>query len=530
MNRRFFIKSLFFFIASFPLKISSFNKKRSISFDYSVASGDPTNTHVILWTKVTPLEKINYEVKWEISSDTTFNNIISNGLTTAKYFHDYTVKVDARVPNDFNGKKVFYRFTVGDVVSDTGITSTLPIENPSTFNISFCSCSNYPAGYFNAYKEMANNSEIDLVLHLGDYLYEYSSSGYASSDAKEMGRVVDPRNEIISLADYRKRYATYRKDVDLQVLHQNKPFIVVWDDHEITNDTWKDGAQNHNFGEGTFKARKYNALKAYYEWMPIREAGDKEKIWRSFSIGNLVNLMMLDTRLYGREEQLNISSYLNGESLDKKGFKEDLAKPRDLLGNEQMNWISKTIDKKYKWSIFGQQLLIGPKYLPSIFGTKEMDNSRSYLRKQLAGQELPINTDQWDGYPKERDKFYNVISESQSNIILAGDSHNSWFSNLYDKDEKFIGIEVGAPAISSPSFIDTFKDITKLVEDSFVAENRDLLWVNGKYKGYVSMNISEEFIDVSYKYVSTVKSREYVSLDPYTFRVEHNKPCSASNV
>ena len=255
-----------------------------------------------------------------------------------------------------------------------------------------------------------------------------------------------------------------------------------------------------------------------------------EKIWRSFSIGNLVNLMMLDTRLYGREEQLNISSYLKGESLDKKGFKEDLAKPRDLLGNEQMNWISKTIDKKYKWSIFGQQLLIGPKYLPSIFGTKEMDNSRSYLRKQLAGQELPINTDQWDGYPKERDKFYNVIPESQSNIILAGDSHNSWFSNLYDKDEKFIGIEVGAPAISSPSFIDTFKDITKLVEDSFVAENRDLLWVNGKYKGYVSMNISEEFIDVSYKYVSTVKSREYKSLDPFTFRVEHNKPYSASNV
>ena len=234
--------------------------------------------------------------------------------------------------------------------------------------------------------------------------------------------------------------------------------------------------------------------------------------------------------MYGREEQLNISSYLNGESLDKKGFKEDLAKPRDLLGNEQMNWISKTIDKKYKWSIFGQQLLIGPKYLPSIFGTKEMDNSRSYLRKQLAGQELPINTDQWDGYPRERDKFYNVISESQSNIILAGDSHNSWFSNLYDKDEKFIGIEVGAPAISSPSFIDTFKDVTELVEDSFVAENRDLLYVNGKYKGYVSMNISEEFIDVSYKYVSTVKSREYVSLDPYTFRVEHNKPCSASNV
>ena len=530
MNRRFFIKSLIFFLASFSLKLSSFSKKKSISFDYSVASGDPTNTHVILWTKITPFRKREYLVKWEISSDSNFNKLIADGSTTAKPFNDYTVKVDAKIPSSFNGKKVFYRFISEKITSDTGITSTLPIANPTEFNIAFCSCSNYPAGYFNAYKDMAKDKDIDLVLHLGDYIYEYSRNGYASSDAKKMGRVVDPPNEIVTLDDYRRRYATYRRDEDLQLLHQKKPFVVVWDDHEITNNTWKEGAQNHNFGEGSFENRKNNALKAYYEWMPIREIQDKDKLWRNFSVGNLINLMMLDTRLYGREKQLDISAYIKDEILNEKEYKEDLQKPRDLLGDEQLNWIRKTVDRKYQWSIFGQQLLIGPKYLPSLFGSDEIDNSRSYLRQQFAGRKLPTNTDQWDGYPQERETFYKLISESKSNIVLAGDSHNSWFSNLYDKDDNFIGIELGAPAISSPSFGDTYGKLTELVENSFVEENRDLLWVNGKYKGYVSMNICKDYIDVSYKYVSTVKSKNYISLKPYTFRVEHAKPYTTLNV
>ena len=530
MNRRFFVKSLIFFFASISLKLSSYSKTKSISFDYSVASGDPTNTHVILWTKITPYKRQEYLVKWEVSSDINFVNLIADGFTTTESSNDYTVKIDAEIPSNFNARKVFYRFISEGIVSDIGITSTLPTEDPNKYNIAFCSCSNYPAGYFNAYKEMANDEEIDLVLHLGDYIYEYSRNGYASSEAKEMGRVVDPPNEIVSLDDYRRRYATYRRDKDLKLLHQKKPFIVVWDDHEITNDTWKEGAQNHNFGEGSFEDRKNNALKAYYEWMPIRNTQDKGKIWRNFSIGNLINLMMLDTRLYGREKQLNISQYIDDENLDEKSYREDLSKPRDLLGNEQLNWIDKTVDKKYKWSIFGQQLLIGPKYLPSIFASDVIDNSRSYLRKQLSGKKLPINTDQWDGYPEEREVFYKLISNSQSNIILAGDSHNSWFSNLYNDEDKFIGIEIGAPAISSPSFVDTYGKLTELVENSFVDENRDLLWVNGKYKGYVSLDISQNYIDVSYKYVSTVKSKSYIALEPYTFRVEHAKAYISSNV
>ena len=524
MDRRLFFKTLVLTIASFSFKIFPSTKKQTVSFNFGVASGDPTNTHVILWTKLSGVINSLQEVSWEVSSDRNFQNIISQGVTAALKQNDYTVKVDAKIPMIFNGKNIFYRFKANDQTSVVGTTMTLPANNPDKFNIAFCSCSNYPAGYFNAYKEMAMDKDVDLVLHLGDYLYEYSRKGYASSDAKEMGRVVNPPNEIVSLDDYRQRYATYRSDKDLQQLHKSKPMIAVWDDHEITNDTWKEGAQNHNENEGLFEDRKDNAIRAYYEWMPIREKQERDKIWRNFSIGNLVNLMMLDTRLYGREKQLEINSYIKDKVLDKEKYEQDLQKPRDLLGKEQLQWVSNRIDKEYRWSIFGQQLLIGPKYLPGIFKSEKLSSSRSYLAKQLAGEKLPTNTDQWDGYPLEREKFYDAISKSQSNVILAGDSHNSWFSNLYDKNNNFIGVEVGAPAISSPSFGDTFGEQTKTVEQAFVEENDDLIWVNGKYKGYACLDITEEYIDVSFKYVSTVKSKNYKAVNPSLFRVEHSKP------
>ena len=524
MNRRLFFKTLFFLFASLSLKVFSKSKNKSIYFSHGVASGDPTNTHVILWTKLSGDLVTQQEVVWEVSSDRSFNNIISRGESIAYSENDYTVKVDANIPLEFNGKGVYYRFKANDQISVMGTTLTLPTNNPENFNIAFCSCSNYPAGYFNAYKEMANDKSIDLVLHLGDYLYEYSRKGYASSDAKELGRLVDPPHEIISLDDYRRRYATYRSDQDLQLLHQLKPMISVWDDHEITNDTWKEGAQNHSDNEGSFEDRRNNAVKAYYEWMPIRDKKERDKIWRSFSVGNLINLMMLDTRLYGREKQLEISDYINDNKLDKEKYAEDLNKPRDLLGKEQFNWVKRNVSKKYRWSVIGQQLLIGPKYLPNIFKSDKLSGSRSYLSKQLAGEKLATNTDQWDGYPYEREKLYKVLSNSQSNVILAGDSHNSWLSNLYDKKDKFIGIEVGAPAISSPSFGDSFGESTQIVEEAFVKDNRDLVWTNGRYKGYVSMDIHSEYINVSFKYVSSVKTKDYSALEPYTFRVEHNKP------
>ena len=525
-NRRLFLKGLTFFSLALPLKIYPFPKENKfVSFKHGVASGDPTQTNIILWTKLSDVQANTTLVTWQISENKNFSSLIAQGKTRTDSFKDFTVKVDAKIPKKYNGLKIYYRFKVGNNISDIGTTSTLPITNPDKFNIAFCSCSNYPAGYFNAYREIALNKKIDLVLHLGDYLYEYSSDGYASENAQSMGREVFPKNEILSLEDYRKRHATYKKDKDLQLLHSSKPMIAIWDDHEVSNDSWKEGAQNHSPDEGSFSKRKKYAIQAYFEWMPIREKNNKKHIWRNFTVGNLFNLMMLDTRSAMRDKQLNIEEYFQDSNFDHKNYLKDLEKPRKLLGKDQFNWIKRKNSDKFRWSIFGQQILIGPKYLPNILSQIDSDEFPSYIQRfrALSGKEIPYNTDQWDGYPKERDKFYKTISNSQANIILAGDSHCSWVSNLYDKSN-FIGVEIGAPSISSPNFIDTFGSLVNSIEKSFVESNKDLVWMDGKNKGYTEISVHSDFIEAKFHYVSTVKSKNYRKLKPISFRIEHNKP------
>ena len=348
-NRRLFLKGLAFFSLALPLKIYPFPKENKfVSFKHGVASGDPTQTNIILWTKLSDIEENSALVTWQISLKKSFSSLITQGKTKTSSLKDFTVKVDARIPKKYNGLEVYYRFIVGNNISDIGTTSTLPINNPEKFNIAFCSCSNYPAGYFNAYKEIALNKKINLVLHLGDYLYEYSSDGYASENAQSMGREVYPKNEILSLGDYRIRHATYKKDKDLQLLHSKKPMIAVWDDHEVSNDSWKEGAENHSPEEGPFKKRKEYAMQAYFEWMPIREKNNINQIWRSFTVGNLFNLMMLDTRSAERDMQLNIEEYFNKLDFDHKKYLKYLEKPRNLLCIHQFKWINRKNSDKFR--------------------------------------------------------------------------------------------------------------------------------------------------------------------------------------
>tara|TARA_B110000003_G_scaffold169274_1_gene169119 strand:+ start:594 stop:2183 length:1590 start_codon:yes stop_codon:yes gene_type:complete len=526
MKKRNFLKSLLLLLSSIPLKLYSNQNQDNPSFDYGVASGDPTNSHVILWTKISKSNKSNIDVKWEVSTENDFTEILASGTKTSIHSDNFTVKVDVNIPKKYNGKKIYYRFYYDDIFSDIGITSTLPLDDPDIYNIAFCSCSNYPAGFFNSYKEIARNADIDLVLHLGDYIYEYGANVYPSEGSEEMGRAVDPPHEIVTLEDYRRRYALYRSDVDLQELHSSKPMIVIWDDHEFTNNTWKNGAENHSNDEGIFEERIQNAIKAYYEWMPIREKKYKSSIWRDFKVGNLFQLLMLDTRYFYRDKQVDINTFIDNGIIDKERYKESLNQERSLLGADQHSWIEQTVSNKFKWSLFGQQLLIGPKYLPALFRDFNRNELPNYLKNiiDIAGAKLPYNTDQWDGYPKARAKFYENIKASQSSIILAGDSHDSWLSNLYNNQNKFIGIEIGAPSITSPNSVDTFgKNIDK-IEEAFRSENKDLAWIDGKNKGYVELAISNKDIKVSYHYVSTVKSSNYQSLKPMTFVINNNQP------
>jgi len=525
MNRRSFLKGLLFFSSIFTLKLKS-SSRNNISFDYGVASGDPTNTNIILWTRATPTINKNIQIGWELSSDINFKNILNSGTAFAKYSNDFTVKIDANVPNGYRGKKVFYRFFSNNTYSDIGITNTLPANNPDNYNIAFCSCSNHPAGYFNAYKEMAKDNEIDLVLHLGDYIYEYDKDGYATEDSKSFNRVVDPKHEIVSLNDYRRRHAQYKSDLDLQELHKSKPMIAVWDDHEFTNDSWKYGAENHQNDEGFFQSRKANSIKAYLEWMPIRENKSKLKIWRKFEVGNLFQLLMLDTRSIYRDKQLNIEDYFDGNTINKSKYKRDLSLDRKLIGLEQILWIKNNLNKKFKWSIIGQQVLMAKVYLPSIFANMNKKILPDYLHKYLkiGGANVPYNTDAWDGYPKERERLFRELKKANSVLVLTGDTHNSWLNNLYDENNNFIGVEIGTPAISSPNTIDTFGSLTDGIEEGFIKENNDVKWTEGKHKGYTLLKLTKDKSVISFVYVDTVKSKDYKVINTNKFNVKPNTP------
>lgn len=276
------------------------------SFPQGVASGDPLADRVILWTRAVPSDRTSaVSGRWEIAHDSSFTAVVSAGDFSTGAARDFTVKVDATGLRP--GTRYYYRFSAGGAVSPTGQTGTLPDGDTAKATLAVVSCSNFPQGYFNAYKALAQRS-VDIVLHLGDYLYEYGAGTYANAEAVAGGRQVEPPHEIITLDDYRRRYRQYRSDTDLQAVHQRHPFICVWDDHEITNDSYKDGAENHDpTTEGDYHARKRAAIQAYHEWMPIREnaATHMGQIYRRFDIGTLASLLMLETRLTGRDKQLS---------------------------------------------------------------------------------------------------------------------------------------------------------------------------------------------------------------------------------
>ena len=274
-------------------------------FSYGVCSGDPLADRVMLWTHAqVPNSSEDVPLTYEVATDASFATLVSSGSTLASAASGHTAKADAT--GLAAGKDYFFRFRSGDAISPVGRTRTLPAAGATSVSLAVFSCSDYPAGYFNVYAEAAK-SGAQFAVHLGDFIYEYGADGYASTDAKALGRVVEPANECLSLADYRKRYAQYRSDPDSKVFSASLPLIAVWDDHEVADDTYKDGAENHTATtEGSFAARRAAAIQAWHEWMPVRapDASNLMKIYRSFDFGGLAALHMLDTRVIGRDKQI----------------------------------------------------------------------------------------------------------------------------------------------------------------------------------------------------------------------------------
>jgi len=274
------------------------------AFNHGVASGDPGHDRVILWTRVTPEREGPVPVRWILARNRELTDIVKTGIIEASAARDYTVKAD--VTGLRPGAPYFYGFRAGEAASPVARTRTLPRGRLEQVRIAVASCASYPHGFFNAYDALSKQEGVDVVLHLGDYIYEYGLSGYGGETAIALGRIPSPEVECTRLADYRARHAQYKSQRELQAAHAIAPWIVVWDDHEIANDAWMGGAENHNQGEGEWASRKSAALQAYYEWMPIREPEPGrafEAINRSFQFGDLFSLIMLETRLLARQQQ-----------------------------------------------------------------------------------------------------------------------------------------------------------------------------------------------------------------------------------
>lgn len=523
-------------------------------FLHGVGSFDPTSDAVIIWTRFTPMENEagqTIPVNWEVSKDPDFRRIVASGTQPCSRENDFTVLVDvAGLPSD---EKFFYRFSQVQTgaLSPVGETITLPAQGDPAqcLTVAVCSCSNYPSGLFNVYHSIAR-SDADLVVHLGDYIYEYGEGGYGTNENTDsLNRNHDPETEILTLEDYRKRYRQYRSDENLQLAHQKKPFIVVWDDHEITDDAYRDGAGNHDADEGSYEQRKGFAIQAHSEYLPIR-TDDRSRIYRNFEYGNLVNLVMLDTRILGRDRQLSLRDYLGGDgSLDVPGFTAALTDPqRSLIGPEQRAWIQTAVrGSKATWQVIGQQVLTGSIWVPAellvhiglVFsGSATLETYMQLVQgideltalKQRALQQdptltaaelerintvLPYNLDAWDGYPVERERLFSLLKGRKA-VVLAGDTHNAWASVLRDGSGDLIGEEFACPSVSSPGlegFLGADPEIVAYIERAFVLLVDGLEFMDASRRGYILARFTAGAAEASYRFVDTIASDGYTELE-----------------
>ena len=354
--------------------------------------------------------------------------------------------------------------------------------------------------------------------------------------------------EIIKLDDYRKRYALYRKDKDLQALHHRHPFIVIWDDHELANDTWRDGAENHQVNEGSFMERKLAALQAYFEWMPIRPIDEQHlKIYRQFDFGKLVQLTMLDTRIIARDEQLDYANYMTANGLDIAKFQADLTNPaRTLMGYTQRDWLlGKLQQSTSTWNVLGQQILMTKMLVPAELllslaeitsgnptadtlnkmnmqitelvtlkmRLKQGDPSLTSQEKARILTVAPYNLDAWDGYFVEREILYGTLAQlNKKVVVLAGDTHNAWSSNLYSKDGAFVGVELATSSVSSPG-LEKYLNIPlaqlQQFEFAFTTLIDELNYCNLNQRGYLMVQFEETQVQSQWVYVDSIKKSEY---------------------
>jgi alkaline phosphatase D len=502
-------------IAAAPAAATGFGA----GFTHGVASGEPAARSVLLWTRY--VGGAETALTWQVSESESFAKPVAEGSVTASPSRDWCAKgVATGLQPD---RWYFYRFLAPDgTASPTGRTRTLP-EGPSAkFRMAVFSCSNFGFGWFNAYAHAVEANDCDLAVHLGDYIYEYAAGSYPTTEQAVADRTLAPTTEIVALADYRLRYATYRADPDLQRLHQVLPMIAVWDDHETANDSWRDGAENHqNATEGEWAVRKAAAARAYREWLPVADTA-----YSAYQVGDLATLFRIDTRLEGRDQQFRLEKIMEGAK-DPQGLMAALAtfregawavQDRQLLGAAQEAWLAEAMSASVRagthWQVLVQQVLMGSLRTPRDLMRAAGDGLPDYVRTRLqaaaaaSAAGLPSNMDAWDGYPAARARLFKAALEADANlVVLAGDTHNAWAFDLAHEGAP-VGVEFGGSSVSSPGF-ETYLTFIKpdTLAASLVAENPQLQWADTAQRGYMAVELTPARVTTEYRFMAGVKQR-----------------------
>ncbi|MEO1135252.1 MAG: alkaline phosphatase D family protein [Pseudomonadota bacterium] len=510
-------------------------------FSHGVASGDPAATSVVLWTRITPTDTGSRAVvAWDVARDENFSDIVAQGESITGLSRDWTVKTLAQglAP----GTQYYYRFRHGDAVSPPGRTKTLPEGAVDAARFAVMSCSNYPFGFFNVYDLVARQDDLDAVLHLGDYLYEYSREGYGGEAGAAIGREHEPPHETLTLDDYRQRHAQYKSDPASQAMHARHPLIAIWDDHETSNDSWSGGAENHQpETEGDWATRKRAALQAYYEWMPVREPDmAPEAFFRSFSYGDLLTIAALETRLMARARQFEYSEVVPTLKTpeDVAQFRDQILwdETREMLGAAQIDYLDRTLKNSVAgnqpWRLIANQIIMAkvtaPDLTPHVTETQiveleqQWNEARAFVKSSSLG--LPLNFDAWDGYPAARERFYDVVRDAGAGgmIVVTGDTHTWWANDLVDRNGGHMGVELGTHSVTSPSpyrreFLGGSGAEYALLTNR---ENKDVRFLSGDHHGFIKLTVMRDAARAEFMAVDTIDSRNYNGFIHAAFDIE----------
>ena len=484
-------------------------------FAYGVASGSPTHEGVVLWTRLDPLAlRLAVEgqasVRWEVAHDESFQQIVQSGNSQAIAPLGFSVHVELSTlaPDRW----YFYRFMVGEAVSPVGRTRTFPHPEaaPKRLRLAYASCQKWEDGYFSAWRHMQSEN-LDAVLFLGDYIYEYPGTG---------SRLRNPTGGwVLTLENYRARYALYKSDPDLQAMHAACPWLLTWDDHEVQNDYAGIQAGDGFVSAPNFLQRRAWAYQAYYENMPLRSSvltqaiaglsqGAEMRIYSHVSFGRLAALRLLDARQY-KDPQVCSFNGKTGSSIIRPESCPDWQDPmRSMLGANQERWLNTVLDsataKQTTWNVLGQQSLLGP-------------------RDFSMGPSQKLWNDGWDGYSAARSRLTSAFTHyaTPNPVILGGDVHENWVGHVLrdyaNPKSKKIGVEFCGTSITSKS--GSSDSLLPMVQ-----ENPHFVFAESRYRGYGVAEFTPERLSVHLRVLDDVQRKDSTVRTLASFVVESGRP------